>query len=97
MLTSKQRALARHALGLPNKSHQSSRNHYCTSVAGNDRTEWEAMVAQGDAVKGSGDFFHLTLKGALEAREPEEHVSREDAERMRVVELEDSPMNWRKS
>jgi hypothetical protein len=32
-------------------------------------------------------MFYLTLKGALAVREPKEHISREDAEEMRKLEV----------
>ena len=91
-MTDKQRDLARHALGFPNKKHTSYRNHFCTGAGSDDYPHWEEMVAQGDAVKRSGphwggdDMFYLTLKGALAARNPKEHLSREDAQNMREME-----------
>ena len=91
-MTKEQTSLARHALGLPNRKNTSYRNHFCIGAGGDSYTEWEAMVAQGDAVKRTGphwggdDMFYLTLKGALAAREPREHISREDAANMRELE-----------
>jgi hypothetical protein len=91
-MTDKQIQLARHALGLPNKKNTSYRNRYCIGVGCDGYEEWEAMVAQGDAIKRTGplwggdDMFHLTLKGALAVREPKEHISRDDAEEMREFE-----------
>ena len=88
-----QRKLARHALGVPNKQNKSYRNRYCTGPSRVDYAEWEAMVAEGDAVKrdgplwGGDSMFYLTLKGALAVREPKEHISREDAEEMRKLEV----------
>jgi hypothetical protein len=88
-MTEKQIELARHALGLPNAKNESYRNHFCTER--NDK-EWSAMVEQGDAVMRESQlldddhvFFHLTLQGALAARGPKEHISREDAEVMRRI------------
>jgi hypothetical protein len=88
-MTEKQRELARHALGFPNKKNTSYRNHFCTGPGDTNFPEWEAMVAAGEAVKQTGphwggdDMFHLTLKGALAARNPKEHLSREDSAMMR--------------
>lgn len=83
-MTERQRELARHALGFPNKKNTSYRNHFCSGPGHKDFEEWLKMVEQGDAVKrdgplwGGGSMFHLTFKAALEAREPKEHLSRED-------------------
>lgn len=90
-MTNKQRELARHALGLPNPRKTSYRNHFCAGVSHSDYAEWEAMVAQGDAIKrttpmcGGDDIFHLTLQGALVARDPKEHLSREETAEMRQL------------
>ena len=92
-MTDKQRQLARHALGLPNKQKTSFRNRFCASPGSDDFAEWEAMVSQGEAVKfpsslwGGDSMFHLTLKAALAAREPDEHISREEAMEMRKWQL----------
>ena len=91
-MTEKQTKLARHALGFPNKKNTSYRNRFCTGPGCEDFAEWEAMVAQGDAVRrdgplwGGDSMFFLTLKGALAVREPKEHISREDAAQMREME-----------
>lgn len=88
-MNEEQRKLARHALGFPNKANTSYRNHFCTGAGSVDFPHWEEMVAQGDAVKRTGphwggdDMFYLTLQGALAAREPKEHLSREDSADMR--------------
>jgi hypothetical protein len=89
MMTDKQRAMAREALGLPNEQNATQRNHYCVGEGGDGWDEWQALVAEGLAVKAiggpdwSGAFFHLTLEGAKAVLAPEEHVSREVAEKMR--------------
>ncbi len=60
----KERELARHALGLPNKSRASYRNHF---VAGPGHTEYAdsmSMVTQGWAVKRGQDLVCLTPQGA---------------------------------
>ena len=88
-MNDKQRELARHALGFPNKENMSYRNHFCIGKGGDGYEEWEDMVSKGLAIKRSGphwggdDMFYLTLKGALMARDKREHLSREDAEEMR--------------
>jgi hypothetical protein len=93
-MTKAQIDLARHALGLPNKNNVSYRNHFCVGPSGEGYAEWLKMVAEGNAVRktsnfwGGDDMFHLTLKGALAAREPKEHLSPEDTAIMR--ELGDS-------
>lgn len=92
-MTSEQRKLARHALGFPNTLKTSYRNHYCIGKGGNGYGDWEAMVAAGEAVKHTGphwggdDMFYLTLKGGLAAREPKEHLSREETAFMRQLEV----------
>ena len=92
-MTSEQRQLARHALGFPNKKNMSYRNHYCIGNGGDGYQDWEAMVAAGEAVKRTGphwggdDMFHLTLKGGLVACDAKEHLSREETELMRSLEI----------
>ena len=93
-MTEAQTKLARHALGLPNKQNTSYRNRFCTGPGSADYPEWQAMVAEGDAVERTGplwggdSMFYLTLKGALAVRGPKEHISREDAEQMRRLEAD---------
>lgn len=88
-MTEIQVALARHALGLPNKKNATYRNHYCIEPGCPEYESWEELVANGLAVKAtggqnwSGDFFYLTLDGAKAVLLPKEHISREDAEKMR--------------
>jgi len=90
-MNDRQRELARHALGLPNKKNTSYRNHFCAGVDHFDYADWEVMVSQGYAIKrtvpycGGDDMFHLTLSGALLARNPKEHLSREDTAQMRKL------------
>lgn len=92
-MTVRQRELARHALGFPNKKNQSCRNYFCIGVGGDGYADWEDLVHKGLAIKrttphyGGDDLFHLTLKGALMVREDKEHLSRDDAERMRRMEV----------
>lgn len=91
-MSEKQLQMARHALGLPNKKNTSNRNHYCIGVGGEGHTEWMDLVASGMAIRRTGplwggdDMFYLTLRGALMARGPKEHISREGAEGMRRME-----------
>lgn len=83
-MTEKQRELARHALGFPNKRNQSYRNHFCTGPGSLDFDDWEDLVAKGLATKRT--IFYLTLKGALMVCGPKEYLSREDATAMRRAE-----------
>jgi hypothetical protein len=91
-MTPVQLELARHALGFPNKKNMSYRNHFCIGPGGDGYEEWKDLVSKGLAVKRTGpnwggdSMFHLTLEGALMTRGPKEHISREDAERMRIGE-----------
>jgi hypothetical protein len=81
----RQREMARHALGLPNRINESYRNHFCIGQDGAGYSDWQDLVAKGFAVKAHGgdswvgDFFYLTLKGARAVLLPKEHISREDA------------------
>lgn len=89
----RQREFARHALGLPNNRNMTYRNHFCINSGGDGYADWEDLVSQGAAVKAIGgenwvgDFFYLTfyltLEGARAVLLPKEHISREDAEKMR--------------
>ena len=91
-MTPEQKKLARHALGLPNPKKTSYRNHFCAGPGHIDYAEWLKMVDAGYAIRcvgpswGGDDMFHLTLKGAIAAREPKEHISREEAKLMHEME-----------
>ena len=91
VMTDRQRELARHALGFPNKKNRSYRNHFCIGKGGDGYEDWMDLVTKGLAIRSTGphwdgdDMFHLTLKGGLEARGPKEHLSAEDAEQMRRI------------
>ena len=92
-MTYTQRQLARHALGLPNKKKMSFRNRFCTGPGSSDWPEWIDMVANGEAVKRDGpcwggySMFHLTLNGALPAKDPKENLSPEDVRVMHALVL----------
>ncbi len=84
-MTPQQIALARHALGLPNKHRQSFRNWFVTSDGCADFLEWEAMVKDGLArrrgpmeVFGGDYLYHLNRSGADAALKDGESLSRED-------------------
>ena len=86
-LTERQKGLARHALGLPNKRRVSYRNHY-VGPQGDDLAAWNSMVSCGDArvAPGSGLtgghlLFWLTRKGAKKALEGREKLDPEDFSR----------------
>ena len=88
-MTTIQRDLARHALGLPNAQKQTYRNHFCIPEGADEYPNWEDLVKQGLAVKAgggvnwSGDFFYLTLEGATQALLPGESISVETRVGMR--------------
>ena len=91
-MTETQRRLARHALGFPNKKNESYRNGFCAGTGHDDYLEWRKMVEEGYAkeflgneLTGGDSLFVLTLKGGLEARDEKEHLSREEAEKMRPL------------
>lgn len=83
-MTPAQRALARHALGLPNRRNLSYRNRYVVPPQDPAHAEWIKMVAAGWArdvrVAGisAGDSFCLTLEGAGQAVDPGERLDPED-------------------
>ncbi|CUA90167.1 hypothetical protein Ga0061061_11193 [Chelatococcus sambhunathii] len=73
ILTERQRHLARHALGLPNRSRRSYRNHFVAGPGHGDYDDWMAMVSAGAArrrdgstspLTGGDDLFWLTADGA---------------------------------
>ncbi|WP_197430415.1 hypothetical protein [Methylobacterium sp. CCH5-D2] len=79
-MTPRQRDLARHALGLPNRNRRSYRNRFLTGGACPD---WRAMEAAGLARSQPTDklgraWFHLTRAGAEAALERGERLCRED-------------------
>ncbi len=69
-----------------------NRNYFCTGPGSTDFDAWEAMVAEGNAIRrvttqfGGDNVYYLTMKAALSVREPNEHISREDAEMTRKIE-----------
>src|SRR6185437_7536416 len=77
-LTPRQRELARHALGLPNKMRMSYRNRFVAGAGHDDYTDWVQMVADGNAemrdrnsLPYAGDsLFWLTERGARQALNP---------------------------
>lgn len=69
-MTDNQRALARHALGLPNRRRTSYRNHFIAGEGHEDYADWLALVADGHAVMGErsaltggDDIFFVTDSG----------------------------------
>jgi hypothetical protein len=84
-LAAKQRELARHALGLPNKRKMTYRNHFVTGPGHDDFDQWCAMVESGHAVRrkgspltGGDDLFMLTKIGATAALAKGEKLDPED-------------------
>ena len=82
-----QLALARHALGLPNKRRVSYRNRYCLYGKGEPWLAWMGLVSKGLAtydddgvitVNGPRLFFSLTRKGAEAALKRGERLCPED-------------------
>lgn len=82
-MTPAQIKLARHALGLPNKTDTTNRNRY---VTGENDPHWTAMVANGEAKMrpaatlpfGGNAMFWLTVKGATAALKRGEKLCTED-------------------
>lgn len=85
-MTHEQKALARHALGLPNERRCSYRNRFVTGPGGADFHAWMDMVDAGLARRSDGsklpfggdDLFRLTRAGADQALEPGERLDPED-------------------
>jgi hypothetical protein len=83
-MTSQQKELARHALGLT-RNRVSFRNHFVTGEGGPDHAIWMEMVAAGQATRRAGneltggdDLFRLTRVGAGAALNPRERLCPED-------------------
>lgn len=82
-MTNKQKKLARHALGLPNKAKKSYRNHF---VCAESDPHWSDLVANGMATMrpaasvpfGGSAIFYLTEAGAKAALEGREKLCPED-------------------
>lgn len=84
-MTPAQIELARHALGLPNRSRKSFRNHYVTGEGDPAYVNWCAMVEAGEArgkkasqLTGGDPLFWLTRKGAEAALRLGERLDPED-------------------
>ena len=84
MMTAKQRKLARHALGLPNRDRRSYRNRFFANYRpGGDYEQWDAMWNRGLAERAlvmDGDCyrFWLTETGAQMAINKGESLCPED-------------------
>lgn len=77
--------LARHALGLPNRTRKSYRNYFTCGPGHRDYANWNTMVDQGYAtcrrrskLYAGDDIFWLTFKGARTALRPRETLDLED-------------------
>lgn len=84
-LTTAQRELARHALGLTNGRTQSFRNRFVAGVGHPDHAERIKMASKGAAGRrlgvmmfGGDDLFWLTRRGAEAALDPGETLDVED-------------------
>lgn len=84
-MTPAQIAIARHALGLPNRNKMSFRNRFCAGPGHTDHPKWDAMVRAGAAKVmrnagglGGQDTFSMTLAGAKAALEAGETLCPED-------------------
>ncbi len=89
IITSEQRDMMRHCIGLPNKKKVTNRNHYCIGPGCDGYAAWIELADRGLAIRrttalaGGDDFFHLTQSGATLVLDPKEHISREEMEHMR--------------
>ena len=80
-MTTTQRELARHALGLPCHTGVTSRNHFCAGPGHSDYVTWQDMVAEGLAIRKQGndisgmdDIFWLTRDAALSVLDKKERL-----------------------
>lgn len=82
-MTPEQLDMARHALGLPNRTRRSYRNRYFANKEGAGDLAWKGMVASSEAVAVRTDSavtnrYELTPKGALAALRDGERLDQED-------------------
>jgi hypothetical protein len=84
-MTHKQRELARHALGLPNRKQLSYRNHFVCGPDHDDYEDWLSMCQSGLAkhrnlgqASGGDEVFWLTAEGAKLALDEGENLDVED-------------------
>jgi hypothetical protein len=84
-MTPEQIELARHALGLPNKSRKSYRNHFVAGEGHTDYVAWCDMVEKGFArgrkgsqLTGGDPVFWLTIAGASRALRRGENLDMDD-------------------
>lgn len=86
-MNAEQKRMARHALGLPNNTRRSYRNHYVIGPGAPDHAEWSGLVSKGMAEMSEGkpretghrmDCFFLTRAGAEAALEGKEKLCPED-------------------
>lgn len=84
-MTPEQKALARHALGLPNVLGLSYRNHYVTGPGSVDYAQWMDLVKSGHAkwragseLSGGDPVFWLTRAGAKLVLRGDECLREED-------------------
>ena len=85
-MSPRERELARHALGLPNKMRISYRNRFVAGPGHEDYNDWMQMVADGNAAVrigstlpyGGDSLFWLTEAGARQALNPREKLDPED-------------------
>ncbi len=97
-MTNRQRALVRHALGLPNEHAVSYRRHFVAGPGHTDFRDWHDLVANGDAVAGTARFrdgnttFLVTRQGAIRALEEGERLDQED---FGLGDLSDARYEWR--
>jgi len=83
-MTSFQRTLARHALGLDGPKMKSYRNYYSTYSISNEYPLWKDMVDKGLAKSNETTesnksiVFWLTEEGAVQALDKGESLDRED-------------------
>jgi len=84
-MTTKQRELARHSLGLPNANKTSYRNHFVCGPGHDDYEEWLSMSLFGLArhrsmgqLSGGDEVFWLTSEAAHEALDRGEKLDPED-------------------
>lgn len=91
-MTTRQKELARHALGLRPRNKISYRNRFVAGPGHSDYQDWLEMVEQGNAFRRTGgemsggdDIFWLTDVGAKLALNSGEKLDPEDFPNVKVV------------
>lgn len=91
-MNERQKELARHALGLPNKQKMTYRNHFVAGSGHPDFHDWLEMTSRGEAamrtgraMSGGDPIFYVTPLGLTLAVDLREKVGREELESAQIA------------